>query len=135
MTAQPPPGTVFMTRLGTTWHNDLHCTALDSARLNEGGHVLTEAAERAASRRPCIVCAAAPATEWTVASDTIGELLELVGPSKPHWAPDETGALDVDGLTIRAHNDQPRTVARYGDTITRQPDGTWTVKHVEETTQ
>lgn len=132
MATQPPPGTVFMTRLGTTWHNDLHCTALDSARLNEGGHVLAEAAERAADRRPCIVCATKPATEWTVTPDTIGELLELIGPSKPHWAPLPERVLgvstQVDGLTILAHRGRPRAVARFGDTITRQPDGTYTVQ-------
>jgi hypothetical protein len=53
---------VYMTRFGTTWHTTPECRALDDARLTEGGHVLQEPAKKSADRRPCLVCATAPAT-------------------------------------------------------------------------
>ncbi|WBP89490.1 hypothetical protein [Kitasatospora cathayae] len=125
--------TTAFTIPGTTrYHLDANCPALDSARLTHSGVFRTT---DTADFTPCLVCASTAATEWTLTSENLGELLELVGPSKPHWAPLPAEALGVstqiDGLTIWAHNGQPRTVARYGDTITRQPGGTWTVTRVE----
>jgi hypothetical protein len=132
MTQPTPPefaGRVFHTRIGTNWHAAPQCPALDTARLNEGGHVLAVLPDRVGDRRPCLVCATPPATEWTVTAETVGELWELIPPSKPHFGPDETGALGVDGLTVTAHKGQPRTWARFGDTIRRERGGRYTVQH------
>jgi hypothetical protein len=128
--------TAFVIRGSNRYHLDVDCQALDSARLNHSGAVfqVTDTADHA----PCLVCADGTATEWTVTRENLVELLELVGLSKPHYvARVPAGPYDVsteiDGLTILAHRNQPRTVARFGDTITRRPYGTWTVQHAEET--
>ncbi|MFF9643661.1 hypothetical protein [Kitasatospora aureofaciens] len=77
---------------------------------------------------------------WTLTRNNLVELMELIDPSKPHYAPRIPAgphdlSVEIDGLTIWAHNGMPRTVARFGDTITHQPGGTWTVQHAEGTTR
>ncbi|MFE5582514.1 hypothetical protein [Kitasatospora sp. NPDC056531] len=130
--------TAFAIRGTTKYHSVADCPALDSARLNHRGAVfqITDTA----GHTPCTVCASPDITEWTVTRDNLVELLELIGQAKPHYAPrTPEGPYDlsvqIDGLTIWAHRGQPRTVARFGDTITRQTDGTWTVRHAEETSR
>jgi hypothetical protein len=74
----------------------------------------------------CPTCTSKPTT-WTVTADNGLDLCEVIDPSKPHYAPSKDGAVK-DGITIRAHQGQPHAVALIGDTITRQPDGTYTVQ-------
>ncbi|MFJ5070208.1 hypothetical protein ACIQC7_27745 [Kitasatospora sp. NPDC088556] len=81
-----------------------------------------------------------PRPTWTLTRDNLTELMELIEPSKPHYrsrvpAGPHDLSVEIDGLTIWAHGDQPRTWARFGDTITHQHDGTWTVQHAEENHQ
>ncbi|MFJ9771166.1 hypothetical protein ACIRVF_07975 [Kitasatospora sp. NPDC101157] len=71
--------------------------------------------------------------EWVLTPENLYRLWTAIGHGKVHNRVDETGHVVPDGLTIWAHNGLPRTWARYGDTITHQPDGTWTVQHAEET--
>lgn len=49
---------------------------------------------------------------------------------KPHFSlNDATGRIEVDGLTIREHTGRPKQVAYFGDRITRDADGGYTVHH------
>lgn len=81
-----------------------------------------------------------PRAEWTLTEDNIDELWDqdvIKVHCKPHWAPlpepcrigpTQVISTTVDGLTIAAHRDRPRQVARFGDRITLDPDGrTYTV--------
>ncbi|MFJ8474226.1 hypothetical protein [Kitasatospora sp. NPDC094011] len=80
-----------------------------------------------------------PRPTWTLTQQTLTELMELIEPSKPHYrsripaGPNDV-SVEIDGLTIWAHHGQPRTVAYFGDTITQQHDGTWTIQHATEET-
>ncbi|WP_224274008.1 hypothetical protein [Streptomyces sp. LS1784] len=69
-------------------------------------------------------------TEWVLTPENLYRLWTTIGHSKVHNRFD-AGHVVPDGLTIWAHKSQPRTWARFGDTITRQPNGTWTVTHAE----
>lgn len=110
---------VYITR--ATWHADPKCRALDDARLDEGGRILQVPAERAADRRPCLVCATELSAEWAVTADNLGELLNLIEPSKPYWALTDDG-LKCTGLTIREHAGLgTRQVAHFGDRISYHP--------------
>ncbi|MFJ2863714.1 hypothetical protein [Kitasatospora sp. NPDC087314] len=122
--------TAFVVRGSSRYHADAACQALDSARLNTGGTVLQITAN-SSTHTPCLVCVEVDRTEWTLTPANLAELWELIGPSKPHYAA-MNGRTEVDGLTIWAHNGMPRTVARFGDTITRHTDGTWTVQAATE---
>ncbi|MFD5916206.1 hypothetical protein ACFVYP_06900 [Kitasatospora sp. NPDC058201] len=75
----------------------------------------------------CPTCAGQP-TSWTITVGNVLDLCEVIDPSKPHYGAGSTGPSLKDGVTIRAHGTRPRTVARFGDTITRQADGTYTVQ-------
>ena len=110
----------YTTRHSTTWHATPDCQALDDARLHEGEHVEVPIGQ-AADRRPCIVCATTPATEWTVTPDNLGELINLIDPSKPYWASTDDG-LKCTGLTVREHAGMgTRQVAHFGDRIIYHP--------------
>ncbi|OKI16553.1 hypothetical protein [Streptomyces sp. CB03911] len=136
-----PPDVVHLTHGGTRWHANADCQALDSGRLlwdsAEGGgaYAVREVPFRNATdlgRTPCLVCAVPPATEWTVTPDNLGELLEIVDPSKVHYAPAGPGryvSVEADGLTVMAHKGLARTWARFGDTIRRERGGRYTVQH------
>jgi hypothetical protein len=129
-------GTVFIAPRTSSYHTDADCKALDTARLNSrtGEVQAISADEAAAQQRPaCLVCTAPAATGWVVTTTNLGELWELIGPSKPHFTLNEAADRAVcDGLTIREHKGQPRTVARFGDTIRRETDGRYTVHHATE---
>ena len=120
MTAQP----VYITRHGTTWHSRRDCNALDDAALTEGptSEVSPDLADR---RRPCLVCAHPGAAEWTVTDDNLGELLNLIDPSKP-YVQDLGYGLQWAGLTIRPHKGMPKQRAALGDAI-RLKAGRYTV--------
>lgn len=124
--------TVFLVPGFTSYHVDPGCNALDSARITvRGGAVRVMTAEEAtANNRPaCIVCAGDPnATEWTLTRANLGQLWELIEPSKPYVEfPAGSDKSVTTGLTIREHRGMPRQVARFGDRITHDPDGTYTV--------
>jgi hypothetical protein len=127
--------TAFVIPGSSRYHAYHDCRALDTARLNHGGGTVLRITAGSSTHTPCLVCVEVDRTEWTLTPINLAELWELIGPSKPHYAA-MCGRTEVDGLTIWAHKGQPRTVARFGDTITHQPDGTWTVQHAtEETTR
>ncbi|MFI9331940.1 hypothetical protein ACIGZJ_30915 [Kitasatospora sp. NPDC052868] len=119
--------TAFVIRGTTRYHADAACQALDTARLNHGGAVLQTT--DTTGHTPCTLCADTNRTEWTVGPANLGELWELIGPSKLHFVADPfTNRVEADGLTILEHDGLPRALAKFGDTITRQPDGTYTVQ-------
>ncbi|MGE7437548.1 hypothetical protein [Kitasatospora sp. NPDC001175] len=128
-------GTVYVTAGSGSYHTDLACKALDTARLNSrtGKVRVIPADEATAQQRPaCLVCTAPAATEWVVTKANLGELWELIGPSKPYYSLNETADRAVcDGLTIREHKGLPRVVARFGDTI-RHDRGRYTVHPATE---
>jgi hypothetical protein len=67
-------------------------------------------------------------TEWVLEETNVLRMWEEIGPSKPHQSyPEGSKRLQVDGLTIWPHLDQPRRWARFGDTIRRDHDGRYTV--------
>ena len=69
----------------------------------------------------------ATATEWVLIPENVFDMWKVIGPSKPHQSyPAGSKQLQVDGLTIWAHGDIPRTWARFGDTIRREGDS-WVV--------
>lgn len=118
------PVAVLVIATSPSWHRNVHCTALDTAVLNAVGYnpptELRETTVDDANRRPCLICADTEPTEWIVTPDTIGELWELIEPSKLHTGADpDSGKLRVDGLTILAHGGRDRQLARVGDTIRR----------------
>ncbi|MEV7599894.1 hypothetical protein AB0O91_21170 [Kitasatospora sp. NPDC089797] len=82
-----------------------------------------------------------PRPTWTLTRDNLTQLMELIEPSKPHYrsrvpAGPYDVSVEIDGLTILAHRERPRAVAHFGDIITHQHDGTWTVQPAaEETTR
>ncbi|MER5356593.1 hypothetical protein ABT093_40530 [Kitasatospora sp. NPDC002551] len=109
------------------YHLDAACRALDGARLSTRGAVVEEDSDTL-GQTPCFLCAATAGTAWYVTEQTIAELYEMIGPAKYHTSVDPgTGRLAVDGLTIPAHGDAPRAVARFGDTVRRHPDGGYRV--------
>lgn len=77
--------------------------------------------------------------EWTVTAENVYRLwdedvIEVF--CKPHFAslpeprrvsPTQVISTIVDGLTIGEHAGKPRQVARFGDRITLDADGTYTV--------
>lgn len=71
------------------------------------------------------------ATEWVLTPENVNQLWNLIGPSKPHQSYPHPNSrhLQVDGLTIWPHAGKPRTWARFGDRITLDADGTYTVHH------
>ncbi|MEU1284953.1 hypothetical protein [Kitasatospora sp. NPDC005856] len=70
--------------------------------------------------------------EWVLTPENLYRLWTTIGHSKVHNRVDNTGHVVPDGLTIWAHGNRPRTWARFGDTITRQTDGTYTVQPATE---
>jgi hypothetical protein len=127
--------TVFITPRTSSYHTDADCKALDTARLNSrtGEVQAIPAGEAAAQQRPaCLVCTAPAATEWVVTTTNLGELWELIEPSKPHFTLNEADRAVCDGLTIREHKGLSRTVAWFGDTIRRDASGRYTVHHATE---
>ncbi len=119
------------------YHHTATCTALDTARLFTRGDI-TEVTVGTTDHTPCLVCVAAPSAEWVVTADNLGELLELVGPSKVHYAPAPPGhyvSVLADGLTVMAHKGQPRAWARFGDTIRRERGGRYIVQHAATETE
>ncbi|MEV7770486.1 hypothetical protein [Kitasatospora sp. NPDC086791] len=77
-----------------------------------------------------------PRPTWTLTRNNLVELMELIDPSKPHYrsripAGPHDLSVEIDGLTIWAHNGMPRTVARFGDTIIRLPGDTFVVEPAE----
>jgi hypothetical protein len=70
--------------------------------------------------------------EWVLTPKNLYSLWTAIGHSKVHNRLDDAGHVVPDGLTIWAHNGLPRTWARFGDTITRHTDGTWTVQAATE---
>lgn len=115
--------TVFTSPASSSYHPDAHCPALDTGQF-VSGKAATETALKLAvalNLAPCLVCAGDPGcSEWQLTRATLGELLELIGPSKPHYGHNPaTGRTECDGLTIWPHVGQPRQVARFGDTIRR----------------
>lgn len=126
------PSAVLVIETSPSWHTHVSCTALDTAVLAAAGSrakIREIDPQDAASRPPCLVCATPPTTEWTVTADTVLELWELIGPSKPYvtYNP-ETNRMEAEGLTIWEHGGVPRTVARFGDTI-RLHNGLYRVTH------
>jgi hypothetical protein len=118
------------------YHRTATCQALDTASLFARGEI-TEVTTGTTDHTPCLVCATAPASEWLVTPDNLGELLEIVDPSKVHYAPAPPGhyvSVVADGLTVMAHKGQPRVWARFGDTIRRERGGRYTVQHATPTT-
>lgn len=114
---QQPTATALVHPASPSWHTDPDCNALDNAQFH-GDKVEKIPAEQTADRRPCLVCADDPGTEWTITADNLGELWELIGPSKPHTSTGPDGTLVTDGLTILPHGRlQRRQLARIGDTI------------------
>jgi hypothetical protein len=131
--------TVFIVPRSSSYHTDADCKALDTARLNSrtGEVQAISADEAAAQQRPaCLVCTAPAATEWVVTTTNLGELWELIEPSKPHVTLNEAADRAVcDGLTIREHKGLSRTAARFGDTIRRDASGRYTVHHANQTAE
>lgn len=106
---------VYMTLRGAVWHQDRACPALDDELSVVGGQTRRCPPAEAETARPCLVCAA-PATEWTVHTGNVLELMNLIEPSKMYMQ-DVDGLLQCTGLTVREHRGVPRQVARFGDTI------------------
>lgn len=121
----------------TSYHVDRGCKALDSAQIL--GAIRTAAAGRIATtdRPACIVCAGDPnAAEWTVTRANLGQLWELIDPSKPYVEfPEGSDKSVTTGLTIREHRGMPRQVARFGDRITHDADGRYTVHPATQETE
>lgn len=106
---------VYMTRRGAVWHSDGACPTLDDELSVVGGQVRRCPPAEAETARPCLACSA-PATEWTVHTGNVLELMNLIEPSKMYMQ-DVDGLLQCTGLTVREHRGVPRQVARFGDTI------------------
>ena len=51
---------------------------------------------------------------------------------KPHYGLNPaTHRVEIDGLTLWAHGDQPRTWARFGDTVRLDTTGIYTVHRAQ----
>ncbi|MFJ2780241.1 hypothetical protein [Kitasatospora sp. NPDC087315] len=114
--------------LGSTrYHLDANCPALDTARLHNGG-IVAEITPTT-GYTPCLLCVDTAPTEWTVTTETIAELWELIGPAKYHTSinPD-TGRVAIDGLTLLEHGNADRQFARFGDTIRFDRNGCYRVR-------
>lgn len=81
-----------------------------------------------------------PRAEWTLTPENVYQLWDLDVIRvfcKPHFAPAPAGhhvSTVIDGLTIGPHAGKPRQVARFGDRITHDADGTYTVHPATEDT-
>lgn len=121
-------GTVYVVTGHASYHVDPDCKALDSAQIHGTVHLADHTDISVTGRPACIVCAADPnATEWTVTTANIGQLWELIEPSKPYVEfPADAEKPITTGLTIRPHRGLPKQRATFGDTI-RHHAGRYTV--------
>ncbi|RPE27336.1 hypothetical protein [Kitasatospora cineracea] len=116
---------VYVLPSSPSWHTSTTCRALDTALLRTRSQPTPTTDP--GGRPACLVCADTDHDDWTLTVQTLWELYELIGPSKPYTEWDEAaGRPVIAGLTIREHHGLPRLVARYGDTI-RCRSGRYTV--------
>lgn len=123
--------TAYVLSGATRYHRTATCQALDTARLSTRGDI-TEVTVGTTDHAPCLLCVDTDRTEWTVTAANLGELWELIGPSKLHTSLNPaTSRVEVDGLTVLEHDGLPRALARFGDTIRFGPNGRYTVHPAE----
>lgn len=108
-------------------------------RFSSSVHVRLDGEKHSAPYHPTWEIEYLPSAEWTLSRENLAELWDGDGIKvhcKPHFAPlleprqlsaDRVISTVVDGLTIGAHRGKPRQVARFGDRITLDADGTYTV--------
>ncbi len=127
---------VYCDRCGTEERNDFIVTdsttreqrfEIARAHLREtAGWSCTEAGDLCPNCRT--------ADTWTITPDSTRLIwdADIVAHCKPHYGTNpDTGLIEVDGLTIwpASSTTGERVVARFGDTITLQADGRYTVHH------
>lgn len=123
---------VYVIPSSPSWHTTATCKAIDTARL----HSRTDATQTTdpGDRPACLVCAATGLTEWTLTTQNLWELFELIEPAKPYveW-PEDAEKPVITGLIIREHKGQDRRLVRFGWTI-RHKAGLYTVHPTGEET-